>query len=48
MRRLAALTMVTTLIALEVLLGVVFLGGCATPDRSRVPQSAIVVSSNSK
>ena len=48
MKRFATLTMVSTLAALEIFLSVVFLGGCATPDRSTAPQSAIVVSSNSQ
>ena len=48
MKRLATLTMVSILTALEMFLSVVFLGGCATTDRSAPPQSAIVVSSNSQ
>ena len=47
MKRLATVTMVSTLTALEIFLSVFFFGGCATPDRSRAPQSAIVVSSMS-
>lgn len=48
MRRLATLTMVGTLPALEMFLSVVLLSGCATPDQSTAPQSEIVVSSHSQ
>jgi hypothetical protein len=47
MKRFAALGLTSALVALELLLSVIALGGCATSAPARVPQSAMVVSYNS-
>jgi hypothetical protein len=43
----SATLMVSLLAAVEVFLSGIAFGGCTTADRTTVPQSAIVVASNS-
>jgi hypothetical protein len=47
MKRFTALGLTSALVALELFLSVIALGGCAMSAPARVPQSAMVVSYNS-
>lgn len=43
MKRFGALSLMSVVVALEVFLSAMFLGGCVSSDRDKVPQSAIAV-----